>query len=102
RSNGYLNASVRVGDITVANDTAVRPIQITEGDTFRVGSVRIEGVRAFTPEEAAQFAGLSEGERYMASRLEAAQAALDARYRSRGFNRVGIDYQVAVAEHATD
>jgi len=102
RSNGYLNASVRVGDITVADDTAVRPIQIAEGDAFRVGGVRIEGVHAFTPEEASQFAGLSQGERYMSSRLEEAQTAFDARYRARGFNRVAIDYQAAVAKDATD
>jgi outer membrane protein assembly factor BamA len=102
RSNGYLSASFLVGDVTVADDTAVRPIQIVEGDAFRVGTVRIEGVHAFTPEEAAQFAGLSEGERYLASRLEAAQLALDTQYRARGFNRVAIDYQAAVAPGAPE
>jgi len=38
----------------------------------------------------------------MASRLEEAQAALDARYRARGFNRVGIDYRATVADGLTD
>ena len=102
RVNGYLNAAVRVAPITIDGDTAVRPIAIVEGDAFRVGEVSIEGVKVFTPEEAARLVGLASGDRYQSARLEQAQLALDTQYRARGFNRVGIDYKAAVTERTSE
>src|SRR5262249_24017476 len=39
---------------------------------------------------------------YTAAHLEAAQAALDTRYRALGYNRVGIDYQAGISSDTTD
>jgi outer membrane protein assembly factor BamA len=95
RANGFLDASVRVGPIAVANEAATRPVQIDEGDAYRVGQIRIDGVHAFTAEEAARFTGLASGDIFAESRIEKAQLALDQQYRSRGFNRIVINQQVA-------
>jgi outer membrane protein assembly factor BamA/autotransporter translocation and assembly factor TamB len=95
RSNGYLDASVRVGAVAVASDTATRPVQVNEGEAFRIGQIRIEGVQTFTPDEAVRLTGLTSGDTFAEAKIEKAQVALDERYRARGFNRAVIDQQVA-------
>ena len=90
RSNGYLNASVRVDPIAISGRAAIRPIHVDEGDAFHVRNVRIDGVRTIAPEEASRIAGLSAGDRFVQLRAEQAQIALDRAYRARGFNHVAI------------
>jgi outer membrane protein assembly factor BamA/autotransporter translocation and assembly factor TamB len=94
-SNGYLDASVRIGPVAVATETATRPVQVNEGEVFRIGQIRIEGIQAFTPDEAVRLTGLTSGDTFAESKIEKAQVALDEQYRARGFNRVVIDQQVA-------
>jgi len=91
KASGYLNAVVRVDPIAIDGDAAIRPIHIDEGGAFHVASVRIEGTRAITADEAAGIIGLAAGSNYTESGLEQAQQALDAQYRARGYNRVRID-----------
>src|SRR5262249_13937076 len=102
RSNGYLDASVRVGPIAVANETATRPVHVDEGDVFRVGQIRIDGVKAITADDALRFTGLATGDAFAESQIRKAHLALDEQYRSRGFNRVAIDQQVARTSAGTN
>jgi outer membrane protein assembly factor BamA/autotransporter translocation and assembly factor TamB len=102
RSNGYLNASVRVDAIEISGPTAIRPIHVDEGDAFRVRSVRIDGVRAISSEEAVRVTGLSTGDRFMQQRVEQAQLALDRHYRARGFNHVAILQEAAADSSRAD
>lgn len=99
-SNGYLKAAVRVEPVSIAGGTAVRPIHVDEGEAFRIRTVRLEGVRAITPEEAARIVALWAGDRFTEPRIEEAQLALDRHYRARGFNRVSIVHQVEMASSA--
>jgi outer membrane protein assembly factor BamA/autotransporter translocation and assembly factor TamB len=98
RANGYLNAAIQVEPIAIRGSEAVRPIRIEEGGASRVASVRVDGVRALTSEEVTRIVGLAAGDRYTEPRLEEAQRALDAYYRTRGYNRVGIDSQARAVE----
>jgi outer membrane protein assembly factor BamA len=100
RANGYLNASVRVDPIAIIGNAAIRPIYVDEGGAFRVASVRVEGTRAITPDEAAGMIGLVAGSLYTESGLEQAQQALDAQYRARGYNRLRIDAQAQTPQAA--
>src|SRR4029453_7751314 len=90
RRNGYLNAAIRVDPVSVTGRTAIRPIHIDEGGAFRVAAVQVEGVHAIPADEVTRLIGLSAGDRYAEGRLDEVQRALDAAYRARGYNRVGI------------
>jgi outer membrane protein assembly factor BamA/autotransporter translocation and assembly factor TamB len=102
RSNGWLNAAIRIEPVAVTDGTAVRTIRVDEGGAFRVASVRVDGLHAIAHDEAARIIGLAAGDRYTESRLDAGQLALDAQYRTRGYNRVGIDYEARRADAAPD
>jgi outer membrane protein assembly factor BamA/autotransporter translocation and assembly factor TamB len=97
RSQGHLNAAIRIDPVSISGATAVLPIHVDEGGLARVASVQVDGVHAMTADEAARILGLKTGETYTESRLDEAQRALDTQYRARGYQRVGIDCQARTA-----
>jgi outer membrane protein assembly factor BamA len=102
RANGYLNADVRVDPVSMTGSRAVRRIVVQEGEASRVASVHVEGVHALPADDLAKLLGVSAGDRFTESKLEAAQLALDAKYRTQGYNRVRIDYQAQTVERTSD
>jgi outer membrane protein assembly factor BamA/autotransporter translocation and assembly factor TamB len=93
RSLGYLSTAIQIDPVAMSGTTAVLLIHVDEGGVARVASVTVDGVHAMTAEEATRTLGLTTGEVFSDARLDAAQRALDAQYRVRGFQRVGIDTQ---------
>ncbi len=90
RANGYLNAVVRLDPILREGGTVVRPIQIEEGEPFRIRDIRVDGAHAVSPATVLAGAGLSRGEIITEYKMEQARIALDQTYRSQGFNSVAL------------
>jgi outer membrane protein assembly factor BamA/autotransporter translocation and assembly factor TamB len=102
RQQGYLNASVRIGDISLAGDQAVRPVDVDEGEPFHIQEVRVLGVHAFPADEVMQTSTLSSGTMFSQEAIETARRALDEHYRMRGFNSVAVTLRTEALEGRPD
>jgi outer membrane protein assembly factor BamA/autotransporter translocation and assembly factor TamB len=100
RANGYLKAAIAVEPIAMRGSEAIRTIRIDESGAARVASVQVDGVKSLASEEVTRVVGLKAGDRYTEPRLEEAQRALDAQYRTRGYNRVAIDAQARMVDRS--
>jgi outer membrane protein assembly factor BamA/autotransporter translocation and assembly factor TamB len=90
RSEGYLNAAVRLSEIGLEGSVATRSISVTEGEPFHVREIRIEGVGALSASDIATVSGLAPGGMFSEGLIERARRAITAAYRKQGFNSVGI------------
>jgi outer membrane protein assembly factor BamA len=93
RANGYLKAAVRLDPITRSGDTVIRPIQVDEGEPFRIQEIRVDGAASLSPADVIAKAGLVKGEVITDSKMEGARVALDQSYRALGFNSVAVTIQ---------
>ena len=93
RANGYLKAAVRLDPISRSGGTAIRPIQVDEGEAFRILEIRVEGAASLSPADIIAKAGLAQGEVITDAKMEGARAALDQSYRALGFNSVQVMLQ---------
>jgi outer membrane protein assembly factor BamA/autotransporter translocation and assembly factor TamB len=93
RAEGYLKAAVRLDPIVWEQGTAIRPIQIDEGDPFRIQDIQVEGGGALSAADVIAKAGLSKGEVVTESKMEHARIALDQAYRALGYNSVDVTLQ---------
>jgi outer membrane protein assembly factor BamA/autotransporter translocation and assembly factor TamB len=98
RANGYLKATVRLDPILREGNTVVRPIQIDEGEPFRIQDIRVEGSSSLSPTGIIAKAGLLKGEVVTEDKMEQARAALDQAYRALGFNSVDVTLQSLTTE----
>ena len=93
RANGYLKAAVRLDPISRSGDTVIRPIQVDEGEPFRIQEIRVDGAASLSPADVIAKAGLAKGEVITDSKMEGARVALDQSYRALGFNSVTVTIQ---------
>jgi outer membrane protein assembly factor BamA/autotransporter translocation and assembly factor TamB len=93
RTNGYLKATVRLDPITRSGGTVIRPIQVDEGEAFRIQEIRVDGGASLSPADIIAKAGLAKGEVITDATMEGARVALDQSYRALGFNSVGVTIQ---------
>jgi outer membrane protein assembly factor BamA/autotransporter translocation and assembly factor TamB len=101
RSEGYLNASVRLGDVVLEGDIAMRTIAVNEGEPFHLREVRVEGVNALPATEITGVPALAAGATFSEGLIERARRAITERYRKQGFNSVAVTLRTeAVAERS--
>ncbi len=93
RANGYLKATVRLDPISRSGGTVIRPIQVDEGEPFRIQEIRVEGGASLSPADVIAKAGLAKGEVITDATMEGARVALDQSYRALGFNSVDVTIQ---------
>ena len=93
RAEGFLNATVKLDPISRTGNTAIRPVQIDEGEPFRIQEIRVDGGSSLSPAAVIAGAGLSKGEVITESKMEQARVALDQGYRALGFNTVSVTLQ---------
>jgi outer membrane protein assembly factor BamA len=94
RREGYRGASVRVGPIETAGDSATRTIEVVEGEPFRIREVRVEGARASSADELRAASGLSSGNQFSEDGITLARDLLVRHYRARGFNAASVTLRV--------
>lgn len=86
RDESMLGASVRVQPVLFEGTTAVLPVDIVEGQEFRIGTVTldaaVDGLAEQTVRSAIQ---LKSGDRYSPLQVERARQRLETRYRKSGF-----------------
>jgi outer membrane protein assembly factor BamA/autotransporter translocation and assembly factor TamB len=100
RREGYLAASVRIDDIVISGDTAVRPIEINEGEAFRIRELVIKGAEATPVEDVKKVAALSSGDLFSDAAIDRARQAITDDYRKRGFNEVQVEMRPQVVTGA--
>jgi outer membrane protein assembly factor BamA len=93
RANGYLKATVRLDPISRSGGTVVRPIQVDEGEPFRIQEIHVDGGPSLSPADIIAKAGLAKGEVITDAKMEGARVALDQGYRALGFNSVDVTVQ---------
>ena len=90
RSRGFLNAAVTIGPISTIGDRVTRPIDVAEGEPFRVRDVRVDGAHASSPDEIRRLSALAPGAPFSEQAIERARLAITESYRARGFNAFGV------------
>ena len=93
RANGYLKATVRLDPISRSGGTVIRPIQVDEGEPYRIQEIGVDGGPSLSAADIIAKAGLVKGEVITDSKMEGARVALDQGYRALGFNSVDVTLQ---------
>jgi outer membrane protein assembly complex protein YaeT len=87
---GMLEADVRASAVLFQDDTAVLPVEISEGPIVRVGEIDFEVAGGKDESEAREAFGLQIGDVYVQSRAEAARARLIDAYHRDGYNKAQV------------
>jgi len=61
-SKGFLKAKLLEPKLIKVENRYILEINLTEGDRYRTGAIKIEGAKVFTPKEITEILGLKEGE----------------------------------------
>jgi translocation and assembly module TamA len=99
RSEGYLDASVRLGEIALARGVATRTISVREGEPYRLRDVDVDGVHASSEGEIATVSALAPGEMFSQASIDRARRAIVDRYRTQGFNSVSVTLRSEAVPH---
>jgi outer membrane protein assembly factor BamA/autotransporter translocation and assembly factor TamB len=90
RSEGYLNADVRLAGIALEGPVATRTISIREGEAFQLRRVHVDGVNALPIGEITTASALAPGGMFSQGLIERARRAIAQTYRQQGFNSVTV------------
>ncbi len=90
RSEGYLNADVRLTEVALEGAVATRTISISEGELFHLRQVHVDGVNALPVAEITTASALAAGEVFSQGLIERARRAIVQTYRQQGFNRIAV------------
>jgi outer membrane protein insertion porin family len=103
-ANGYLAATVAVGDVLLEGDRATLPVLISEGPLARVETLEVAGVAPERQEAAHAALGLAVGSPFAAGAERAARIRLERYYRDRGYRdaRVAAATRVAARDGRVD
>ena len=94
RREGYLNASVRVDEITVDGPVATRTIPVNEGEPFHLREVRVAGVHALPADDITKMSALAPGEMFSEGVIDRARRIITENYRKQGFNNIGVTLRI--------
>lgn len=101
QSLGYLAADVVVDAPVFSQGSATRPVRITEGRPFAIGTVDLRGALAKSDRDVRAAFGLAPGAAYVPASIEPARRAVETLYLRDGYNdaRVSVTSRVD-REHA--
>ena len=96
QAEGMLDAQVAVGQPEFGVNTATLPVRITEGPTFHMSEVTIEGVEAFSATAVQSLVRPEAGDVYSGVEISDARVRVDQTYRQAGFNEARVTARSAV------
>jgi outer membrane protein insertion porin family len=91
RNEGYLGATVSVGDPVLENGRGVLPVTIKEGVRTTIRAVNWSGLSDSLAETMRGTAALEAGAPYALASLDGARERVDRRYRTLGYNAVQVN-----------
>ena len=96
QAEGMLDAQVAVGQPEFGVNTATLPVRITEGPTFHMSEVTIEGVEAFSATAVQSLVRPEARDVYSGVEISDARVRVDQTYRQAGFNEARVTARSAV------
>jgi outer membrane protein assembly complex protein YaeT len=90
RLRGFLAADVSAGSPAFSDGAAILPVQIEEGEQFRIGEVAVQGAEALPEADVREILALPADEPYRPAEIEPARRRLEGEYLRRAYNHARV------------